>query len=96
MPCGLLDDGEGAAADEIAGELEAVGWLRACAAEPRDPEAARRSEDDFDALLTAAALLRLVAEGRPLSCELVDPAVEGGILGTGGVSLPFVPMTFSP
>jgi 8-oxo-dGTP diphosphatase len=85
-----------AAREAALGELEAAGWLRACAAEPRDLEAARRGEDDFDALLTAAALLRLVAEGRPLSCELVDSAVEGGILGTGGVSLPFVPTTFSP
>ena len=68
-------------------ELEAVGWLRASGVELRDLEAARRGEDDFDALLTAAALLRGVIEGRPLSCEWVDPAVEGGILGTGGVTL---------
>jgi len=69
------------------GELEAVAWLRASGVELRDLEAARRGEDDFDALITAAALVRLVTEERPLSCELVDPAVEGGILGTGGVAL---------
>jgi 8-oxo-dGTP diphosphatase len=76
-----------AAREAALGELEAVGWLRASGVELRDLEAARRDEDEFDALLTAAALLRLVTEGRPLSCERVDPAVEGGILGTGGVTL---------
>lgn len=46
-------------------------------------EAAESNEDDFDALLTAAALVRHFAERTPLSCWLVDPLVEGGILGTG-------------
>ena len=44
-------------------------------------------EDPFDALMACAALVRLMAEGRPLSCPLVDPVAEGGILGTGDVSL---------
>lgn len=47
------------------------------------------SRDAFDALISAAALLRLVLEGLPLS----DPAyedrlAEGGMLGTGAVDWP--------
>lgn len=63
-------------------------WTRA--AKLRVAEGARAaalaSEDDFDALVTAAALVRLVDEERALSCELVDPIAEGGILGTGGIA----------
>ena len=45
------------------------------------------NEDDFDALTTAAALVRLIEESHPLAGDLVDPLSEGGILGTGGVLL---------
>ena len=69
-------------------ELEHTEWKRARGVEFRDLDAAQASEDEFDALITAAALVRLVSEGRPLSHELVDPSAEGGILGTGGVALP--------
>jgi hypothetical protein len=44
-------------------------------------ERAEDNEDDFDACMTAAALLRLVLEKRPLANrELLDPVSEGGIL----------------
>ena len=65
-------------------ELMAAPWIDAQGVELAGLDAARASEDDFDALMTAAALARLAAEGRPLASELVDPAVEGGILATGG------------
>jgi 8-oxo-dGTP diphosphatase len=52
-------------------------------------------EDDFDALMQAAALARMLDSGIPLSSHLVDPTWEGGILGTGGLLLrePSVPRT---
>ncbi|MFM8979239.1 MAG: hypothetical protein ACKOSS_02065 [Planctomycetia bacterium] len=42
-------------------------------------QAARAGEDDFDALLTAAALARLALEGQSLA-QQPDPVAEGGIL----------------
>ena len=38
------------------------------------------SEDDFDALFTAAALLRRILGDGPLAGEPIDPIAEGGIL----------------
>jgi hypothetical protein len=57
-------------------------WLRAHGVTLECLVEARASEDDFDALMTAAALVRLAAEGRPLCGELVDPDAEGGILAS--------------
>lgn len=51
-------------------------------------EEARRSEDDFDAMIAAAALLRLCIEGAPLDGSLIDAQAEGGILATSAVLLP--------
>jgi 8-oxo-dGTP diphosphatase len=68
-------------------ELRQVEWIREYDVRLCDVRAAEANEDDFDAMLTAAALVRLVASGRPLSHELVDPIWEGGILGTGGSAL---------
>ncbi|MFO0688642.1 MAG: (deoxy)nucleoside triphosphate pyrophosphohydrolase [Myxococcota bacterium] len=70
--------------------LEALGaapWTRVIVLDPEGLAAARASEDDFDALFQAAALARLVEAGLPLASFLVDPVWEGGILGTGGLSL---------
>jgi len=70
--------------------LHALGvapWRRASRVKLRDLEAAEADEDPFDALMAATALVSLLAEGRPLSCPLVDPLAEGGILGTGDVDL---------
>ena len=47
---------------------------------------ARENEDDFDALFTAAAVLRCVLENRPLCCaERVDPVAEGAMILAGVV-----------
>ncbi|QRK05242.1 hypothetical protein JQX13_34295 [Archangium violaceum] len=55
---------------------------------PEDVESAAVSEDSFDALITAAALLRCALDGTPLSQPaLEDPEAEGGILCTGGINL---------
>jgi hypothetical protein len=44
---------------------------------------AEANEDDFDACVTAAALLRCALEGVPLCPTLLESAAsEGGILGT--------------
>lgn len=67
--------------------LRAAPWLEQECMAIEGFESARDGEDDFDALMQAAALVRLVAARYPLSSGLVDPIWEGGILGTGGVSL---------
>lgn len=67
--------------------LETAAWVRRHRVALADPGAAAGSEDVFDALLTAAALVRAIAEGEPLSCALIDPVCEGGILGTHGLVL---------
>ena len=77
-----------AAREEALSELTRAPWLMAADIALPDLEPARQNEDAFDALFTAIALVRLVMERRPLSHELVDPAAEGGILGTGGILLP--------
>jgi hypothetical protein len=41
-----------------------------------------------DAFLSASALVRHFVDQKPLSCWLVDPLAEGGILGTGLLELP--------
>ncbi len=43
-------------------------------------EEALECEDDFDALLSAAGLLRCTLEAHPLEAPQVDPIAEGGIL----------------
>lgn len=50
-------------------------------------EEAEQSEDDFDALMTAAALLRCDLEGVPLHGVDSNPEIEGGMLATGSVNL---------
>ena len=80
--------------DARAGALEALQrtrWRRELGLRLRDLDTARISEDDFDALFLAAALVRLHAERRPLAHWLVDPVAEGGILATGGVRYERVP-----
>jgi hypothetical protein len=71
--------------------LESASWLRQSKTALPDLSPACRNEDDFDALLTVAAMVRTVAEGRPMSCSLVDPIAEGGILATGDIDLPKAP-----
>jgi hypothetical protein len=49
--------------------------------------AAVESEDDLDAMLTAAAFVRLRLERSPLPSGLVDPVAEGGILAATPLSV---------
>jgi hypothetical protein len=52
-----------------------------------DLDAAVKNEDDFDALMSAAALMRLHLEGAPMeSPGTVDAVAEGGVLGAASVS----------
>jgi hypothetical protein len=66
--------------------LEASGWIRRHAVTLRQLELARDDEDHFDAMVSAAALLRCVLEGHPLDGPACD-AVEGGILGLPSLRL---------
>jgi hypothetical protein len=73
--------------DAIA-QLEDAAWVRQHGVTIRDSDAARTSEHDFDACMTAAALLRSVLEEMPLYSPLSSWArAEGGMLGTGAVNL---------
>ena len=63
-------------------------WARRAGVQFDDLDCARNNEDDFDALLTASALLRCVVEKLPLSAApLHQPAIEGAMLGTGSIDL---------
>ena len=76
--------------------LQAASWVSALSVELKDLAQAEANEDDFDACVTAAALLRCVLEGAPLCpAHLHSPASEGGILGTGSMNLGLPPRTFS-
>lgn len=66
-------------------ELQQAAWLRTADVSLEDLGPAYANEDDFDALMTAAALMRLVAESRPLADQFVDAHAEGGMLGTSGI-----------
>lgn len=56
---------------------------------------AENNEDDFDACITAAALLRCELERSPLYApRLASDRAEGGILGTGSVNLNLGARTF--
>jgi len=56
---------------------------------------AQENEDDFDAFITAAALLRCELEQVPL-CEpgTASDRIEGGILGTASINLGLKERTF--
>ena len=63
-------------------------WVREHHVTLKDLAATLHNEDDFDACLTAAALLRCQIENLPLhESALSSPHAEGGILGTGSVNL---------
>jgi hypothetical protein len=64
--------------------LLSVPWVRQHRVTILRPEEAERSEDVFDAMLSAAGLLRRALQGAPVAADgLVDDAVEGGMLLTG-------------
>ncbi|MGE3845092.1 MAG: hypothetical protein AB7I50_26310 [Vicinamibacterales bacterium] len=76
--------------------LRAARWVGSLDVGLEDLSQAEASEDDFDACVTAAALLRCVLEDAPLcQPELEAAGSEGGILGTGSVNLQLSQRTFA-
>jgi hypothetical protein len=66
--------------------LGEASWVAKHSVMISDRDLALESEDDFDALLSAAALLRCVLDGVPLDePDHDDPVAEGGILLTAAV-----------
>jgi hypothetical protein len=77
--------------------LLAAGWVRDHGVTIENWQDAEANEDDFDALMTAAALLRCELDGIPLHRPCLGPnCAEGGILGTGSVNLDLPARTFNP
>lgn len=71
--------------EEWVSRLRAAPWIHRFDVRIADEAAAISSEDDFDSLFTAAALLRCLVENVPLASDVVDARAEGGILGTDAV-----------
>lgn len=70
-------------------------WQRTASVRFEDTEVAVNNEDDFDSLMTCAALIRCFIEDLPLhSPELHESAMEGGILGTGSIDFALAEKTF--
>ena len=68
--------------------LKASDWVRANRVTIANADYAQSGEDDFDACMTAAALLRCELDQAPLSSPLTgNSRIEGGMLGTGSVNL---------
>ncbi len=68
-------------------ELRQATWIKSLGVTLHDMPDALASEDAFDAMFTAAALLRCELEGMPHHAQLASPTIEGGILGTGSINL---------
>lgn len=66
--------------------LLAQRWVRECGVQFEDAEPETMTEDAFDALVSAAALLRCVLEGAPLGWSGAD-VFEGGILALDNLDL---------
>lgn len=64
----------------IIDDLKRAAWIKLFGVTLNDLRLAEAADADFDALLTVAALLRLVLEGRPLAATPADPVSEGGML----------------
>jgi diadenosine tetraphosphate (Ap4A) HIT family hydrolase len=73
--------------------LMAQDWVREHGVRFEDVEAETITEDAFDALLSAAGLLRCVLDGTPLGWSGSDP-FEGGILGLDSLNLSLPERTF--
>jgi hypothetical protein len=81
---------------EAIATLRSAHWVGSFGVDLRDLAEAEANEDDFDACVTAAALLRCVLEGAPLCpLQLESAASEGGMLGTGSVNLRLPYQTFA-
>jgi hypothetical protein len=72
--------------DAALGRLGSMRWLQQRGVSLEGLPAARTSEDDFDALFGAAALLRRAVDGAPIDDpDNDDPIAEGGILLTSAI-----------
>lgn len=72
--------------DEVA-KLQDSNWLARERVTIADLDAALANEDDFDALLSAAALMRMFLENAPLeSPDTVEVIAEGGMLGAASLT----------
>lgn len=68
--------------------VEAAEWVRRLGVTIENVVEAKANEDNFDAWMTAAALLRCVLEKLPMCVSHLESAqAEGGMLGTGSVNL---------
>jgi len=77
--------------------IQQVERTRTPAVTVHDWDAAAASEDDFDACVTALALLRATLDESLLRVTtLEDPRVEGGILGVGALTLTPPPASGTP
>jgi len=75
--------------------LRAAEWVRLLGVTIESLVDAQTNEDDFDACMTAAALLRCVLDKVPLCLSRLDSArAEGGMLGTASVNLQLPEQTF--
>ena len=76
--------------------LVSTEWVRNLGVAIEDIQPAESNEDDFDACMTAAALLRCVLERDDLCPPArIDARAEGGILGTSGINLELTERPFS-
>ena len=76
--------------------LQSAGWVGRLGVTIENVAEAEANEDDFDACLTAAALLRCVLEDLSLTlAALASARAEGGILGTGTINLDLPERTFA-
>ena len=80
---------------EAIATLQAAEWVRQLGVTIANLTEAQANEDDFDACMTAAALLRCTLVKLPL-CPPTIPSSreEGGILGTGSVDFALAEQTF--
>ena len=77
--------------------IQQVERTRTPAVTVHDWDAAAASEDDFDACVTALALLRATLDQSVFrATALEDPRVEGGILGVGALALTPPPTSGTP
>jgi len=68
--------------------LQSAHWVRMLGVTIENVVEAQTNEDDFDACMTAAALLRCTLEKLPLCLPCMESErAEGGMLGTGSVNL---------
>jgi hypothetical protein len=81
---------------EAIASLRGASWVRWLRVRFENLAEAEANEDDFDACVTAGALLRCVLEGSPLCPpQLESASSEGGMLGTGSVNLRLPQQTFA-